>query len=52
MPYAGPKKLDVKQGIDFKKQREKLSQASSLPLEALMSADFMSAAVSMAKQNT
>lgn len=52
MPCAGPKKLDVKQGIDFKKQREKLSQASSLPLEALMSADFMSAAVSMAKQNT
>lgn len=51
MPYAGPKKLDVKQGIDFKKQREKLSQASSLPLEALMSTDFMSAAVSIAKQN-
>lgn len=52
IPHSGSKKLDVKQGIDLKKQREKLHQASALPLEALMSPDFMNAAVSMAKQKT
>lgn len=52
IPHSGTKSLDVKQGIDLKKQRERLSQVSSLPLEALTSADLMNAAVSMAKKNT